>query len=201
MASAVGAAGVPAAAPSLTVPVHRVTDRRAQCTPQQFRHFWWSIWPEAVRDFGRCGMRLECSDATGEIRRSPAGRPLFLGLERGVINLMLTDHIPMDWDNGRALAGVTKLHEGYCLCVVALRYAHGHRIPFFSTNTCVHEMLHVLLQDIFLRRPGAIQVGEHETRIDWYATRMWLFHEGGAVRQSAAISLSRLRTSAATCCR
>lgn len=145
-------------------------------------------------------MRLQCEDASGEIRRSASGRPLLLGLKRGVINLVVTDHVPMEWDNGRALAGVTKLHEGYCLCVVAVRYAHGHHVPFFSTNTCVHEMLHVLLQDIFLKQPGTIQVGEHETRIDWYATRMWLFRDGGAVRESAAISLKRLRDLAAICC-
>jgi hypothetical protein len=169
-------------------------DRRTQCTPEELRRFWWSIWPEAVRDFNRCGIQLKCSDARGEIRRSPGGRPIFDGLERGVINLVLTDHIPMDWDNGRALAGATTLREGYCVCMIALRYAHGHQVPFLSTNTCVHEMLHALLQDIFVNRPNWLQTGERESRIDWYATLLWLFQDGTAIRRSAEICLNRLRS-------
>lgn len=193
--SAIGATGVARSAERpLIVPVHRVTDRRAQCTAEEYRQFWWRIWPEAVRDFGRCGMHLQCTDESGEIRRSPGGRPIFVGLQPGVVNLVLTDHIPMDWDNGRALAGVTTLQEGYCLCVIALRYAHGHRIPFLATNTCVHEMLHALLQDIFFRRPSWFQVGERESRIDWYATRLWLFRDCAGIRQSAAVCLKRLQS-------
>ena len=97
----------------LIVPVHRVLDRRAKCTPEQLRRFSSSLWPEAVRDFNRCGIRFQTSEATGEIRLSPGEKPIFIGLERGVINMVLTHHVPMDWDNGRALAGVTTLHEGY----------------------------------------------------------------------------------------
>jgi len=183
--------------PRLNVPVHRVMDRHIQCTPEQLRSFWWGIWPEAVRDFGGGGIQLLCSDATGEIRRSPGGRPIFVGLRPGVINLVLTDRIPMYWDNGRALAGMTALHEGYCVCVIALSYAHGDQIPFLSVNTCVHEILHALLQDIFVRRPGWFQSGTRETRIDWYATRLWLFHDGTAIRKSAEDCLNRLRWAAA----
>ena len=183
----------PRVEPPLIVPVHRVMDRRTQCTPEQLRRFWWSIWPEAVRDFNRGGIQLKCSDARGEIRRSPGGRPIFDGLERGVINLVLTDHIPMNWDNGRALAGATTLHEGYCVCMIALRYAHGNQLPFLSTNTCVHEMLHALLLDILVNRPNWLQSGERESRIDWYATLLWLFQDGAAIRRSAEICLNRLR--------
>jgi hypothetical protein len=186
----------PSTTTPLIVPIHRITDRRARCTPDRYRQFWWSIWPEAVRDFSRCGIQLQCSDTSGEIRRSPAGRPIVVGLERGVVNLLLTDHIPMEWDNGQALAGVTTLHEGSCVCAIALQYAHGNRIPFLSTNTCVHEMLHALLQDIFVRRPSWLQVGERESRIDWYATRLWLFHEGDGIRKSAEACLKRLQSTA-----
>ena len=192
-------AAVATAAPSpgeipLSIPVHRVSDRWAQCTREQVRHFWFGVWPEAVRDFSRCGIQLQCSDSTGEIRRSAGGRPIFVGLQPGVVNLVLTDHIPMEWDNARALAGATKLHDGYCVCVIALRYAHGHRIPYLSTNTCVHEMLHVFLQDIFVKRPNGFQIGEREFRTDWYATGLWLFHSGGPIRKSAEICLGRLRS-------
>lgn len=80
-------------------------DERAKLTAQQLRRFSSDIWPEAVRDFGRCGMQLQARDAGGEIGRTAGDRPVFKGFERGainmVINMVLTDRIPMYWDNGR----------------------------------------------------------------------------------------------------
>ncbi|MBZ5725352.1 MAG: hypothetical protein LAP87_10170 [Acidobacteriia bacterium] len=186
------------AAPArLAVPVHRVVDGWAQLRPEQLQRFWWSIWPEAVRDFGRGGIALQTSDGPGEVRHSPADRPVFIGLRRGIVNLVLTDHIPMYWDMGRALAGVTTIYDGYHLCMLALRYAHGNQIPFVSVNTCVHELLHALLQDVFVSHPKRFQGGEREFRNDWYATCLWLFHDGAAIRQSARAYLDRLRSGAA----
>ena len=181
----------------LSVPVHRIMDARAQCSPEQLHHFWSGIWPEAVRDFGRGGIELQTSDGPGEVRRSPGDRPIFIGLRRGVINLVLTDHLPLYWDNDRALAGVTTLWESYPLCMIALRYAHGDQIPFLSVNTCVHELLHALLQDIFVSRPKWYQSGGREFRSDWYATRLWLFGDGAAIRESARACLGRLRSAVA----
>jgi hypothetical protein len=176
------------------VPVHRVVDRRAKFTSEELRRFWKGIWPEAVRDFDRAGIRLQTSQETGEIKLSPAGRPIFVGVKRGVLNLVLTDRIPEDWDGGRALSGVTTLYGGYHLCVIALSYAHGHQVPFLSLNTCVHEILHALLQDIFVSHPKELQSGEREFRDDWDATLLWLLHDGGAIRQSAAVYVARLRS-------
>jgi hypothetical protein len=168
-------------------------DTRAVVSKETLERFWGKIWPEAFRDFSRSGVELKTSDGTGEIRKSPADRPVIMGLQHGVINLVLTNHIPMYWDNGRALAGVSALYGPHHLCMIALRYAHGHQIPFLSVNTCVHEMLHVLLQDIYANRPKWYQAGEHETRIDWYATRMWLFRDGSAIRKAARAYVERLR--------
>ena len=81
--------------------------------------------------------------------------------------------------------------------MVALDYAHGHQIPFLAVNTCVHELLHVLLQDIFEVHPKGLPGYEREFRIDWYATRLWLFHDGAAIRKSAQTYLDRLRSTAA----
>ena len=180
----------------LLVPVHRVTDARAQCPPEEFHHFWSVIWPEAVRDFSRGGIELQTHDGPGEVRRSPGDRPIFVGLHRGVINLVLTDHVPMNWDAGRALAGATTVYDGYHVCMVALRYAHGNQIPFLSVNTCVHELLHALLQDVFVGHPKWFQTGGREFRTDWYATGLWLFHDGAVIRKSAQAYLARLRTAA-----
>jgi len=63
-------------------------DARAHCTPEQLRHFWSSIWPEAVRDFSRGGIELQTSDGPGEVRRSAGDNPILTGLRRGVINLV-----------------------------------------------------------------------------------------------------------------
>ena len=179
------------APPPLLVPLNRVMDKRAKCTPEQLRRFSAVIWPEAVRDFGWGGIRFQVTESAGEIRRSPGSRPIFTGLVRGAINLVITDHVPMDYG---ALAGVTTLYEGFHLCVIALSDAHANQVPYFSVNTCVHELLHLLLQDVYLTRPKWYQTGEREFRIDWYATRLWLFHDGDALRKSAEAYVARLRS-------
>src|SRR4051812_39474609 len=98
----------------------------------------------------------------------------------------------MYWDNGRSLSGVTTVYQGYHLCVIALSYAHGHQIPLVSVNTCVHKLLHALLQDIFVYRPKWYQSAGRELRIDSHATGLWLFHEGAAIRRSAQAYIDRL---------
>ena len=185
-----------AAPPPLIVPIHRVMDSRAKLKPEQLRFFSTKLWPETVRDFGQCGIQFQVTESPGEIKRSPADRPIFTGLDRGAINLIVTDHIPMYWDRGRSLAGVTTIYDTFHLCVIALPYAHGNQAPFFSVNTCEHELLHALMQDVFVQHPKWYQTGEHEFRIDWYASRLWLFHEGAAVRQSAEAYVARLRAAA-----
>src|SRR5262245_19434880 len=107
--AASAAAGRSSPPARLSVPIHRIMDSRARCTPQQLHYFWSTVWPEAVRNFGGGGIRLQTADGPGEVRRSPGDWPIFVGLRSGVINLVLTDHIPMKWDNGRALAGVTTI--------------------------------------------------------------------------------------------
>ena len=181
-----------ATAQRVQVPVHRIVDARLH-SPDRLRRFQSKIWPEAVRDFSRGGIDLQITDGPGEVKFTAADRPILLGLQRHAINLVVTDRIPMYWDGGRAWAGVTTLYEGYHVCMIALRYAHGDQVAFVSVNTCVHEILHALMQDIFLKSPKWYQAGGREFRIDWYATRMWMFHEGDAVRASASGYLERLR--------
>ncbi|MCL4850445.1 MAG: hypothetical protein KJZ78_03575 [Bryobacteraceae bacterium] len=187
------AAAVSSSPALLVVPVHQVIDARAKHTPEQLHHFSSGIWTEAVRDFRRCGIQFQGTQGPGEIRRSPGGRPVFNGLRDGAINLILTGHLPMAWDKGRALPGLSTRHEGRPICIIALRYAHGHQIPFVSVNTCVHELLHVLLGDIFESRPKGLPGFGRELRIDWYATRLWLFHDGAAIREAARAYLDRLK--------
>jgi hypothetical protein len=177
----------------LQVPVHRIMDARAHCTPQQLRHFWSSIWPEAVRTFSQGGIELQTSDGPGEVKLSPGSNPIFVGLRPAVINLVLTDHVPTNWDKGRALAGVTTLWNGFPVSLIAIPYAHGNQVPFLSVNTCVHELLHTLFQDIFVSSPKWYQSDEREFRTDWYATGLWLFHDGAAIRESSQVCLARLR--------
>jgi hypothetical protein len=49
------------------------------------------------------------------------------------------------------------------------------------------------MQDIFVNHPRWYQAAGREFRIDSYATGMWLFHDGSAVRRSAREYLQRLR--------
>ncbi len=193
--SLAAAAVVPAISQTpLIVPVHLIMDGRVKWRPNQLRRFWSSMWPEAVRDFGRCGIRLESTLRTGEVERPPGREPIVTGLDPGAINLIVTNQIPMEWDSGRALSGVAMRYRGYDLCMVALSHAHGNQIPVLSVNTCVHEILHVLLHDTFERRPQGVPGQAREFRIDWYATRMWLFHDGAAIRKAAQSYVERLRS-------
>ena len=165
----------------LVVPIHQILNSRANLRPEQISGFRSRIWAQAVHDFGFCGIRFDSAVSTGEVRRSPGDRPIFTGLDRSVLNFVITDHIPMGWDGGRGLSGVTTMFEGYPLCMVALNYAHCHQIPFLSVNTCVHELLHALMQDIFQRavRTGFMGRGSVELP-DSIAMRRacGLFHHG-----------------------
>jgi hypothetical protein len=181
----------------LALPVLQIMDSRANHTREQLRKFQSSVWEEAVRDFSGCGIQLRTRSIAGEVRLSPAGRPIFAGLDRGAINMVLTGSVPMHWDNGRALAGVTTRYEGHHLCVIALRHAHCHQAPFLSVNTCVHELLHVLLGDVFENRPAGIAGHTREALVDWHATRMWLFHGNGTVLSAAKAYLERRQSETA----
>jgi hypothetical protein len=181
------------APPPVIVPVHLVMDSDAKISPEQFQRFWWSIWPEALRDLGRCGIKLDTSVKTGNIWRPASRQPVVTGLDYGVINLVITDRIPIEWDNGRMLSGVTTLYRGFHLCMVGLRRAHGNQIPLLSVNTCLHELLHALMGDIFENRPAGLSGQARELRIDWCATRLWLTYSEAAVRESARRYVQRLR--------
>jgi hypothetical protein len=185
-------AGVAPPAP-LSVPIHLVVDTHAAWRPSQLSHFWAHMWPQAVGNFASGGIRLDVTTSNGEVRRSPGGRPIFVGLDRSALNFVVTDQIPMAWDLARALAGVTTRYQGYHVCMAALNWAHGHQIPFLSVNTCVHELLHALLGDIFEDRPQGFHGATREFRIDWFATRLWLFHDGAHIRQAARVYGERLR--------
>ena len=65
-----------------------------------------------------------------------------------------------------SLNGVTLIYRGHHICMVALNWAHGHQIPILSVNTCLHELLHALLHDIFESRPKNWTGNAREIRID-----------------------------------
>jgi len=188
---AAAAASLPASA-RLTVPIYRIFDARLPKESAAKTRFQATIWPEAVANLRSGGVDLQITEGAGELKYTAAKRPILEGARRGAINLFVTDHVPMYWDHGREWAGVTTILDGCHVCLVALREAHGNQAPFVSTNTCVHELLHALLQDVYLPVPRWRQSAARELRVDWYATRLWLFHEGTAIRQSAADYLRRL---------
>jgi hypothetical protein len=182
-----------AAAARVRVPVQVLMDAKAKDPQRVLNRFWWHVWPEAIRDFGRCGIHLDTTFRTGEIWR-PSGRPpVIVGMERGVLNLVLTDQIPVEWDGGRGLSGATTMYRGFPVCMLALWSSHTHQVPFLSVNTCVHEMLHAFLGDIFENRPRGFRGQMREARIDWYATRLWLFRDPGPIAGATRQYLARVQ--------
>jgi hypothetical protein len=178
----------------VAVPVYLVVDRRAKLTEAVLERFSREVWREAERDFGRGGIHLRAGQGTGEMGRAASGRPVFKGLAHGVVNVVLTEAIPMEWDRGRQLAGLTTQYDGEHLCLIAVPRAHGHQIPLLSVNTCVHELLHVLMGDILEKRPKGWEGDGREVRIDWAATKLWLFGDGAEIRQGAREYLRRRGT-------
>jgi hypothetical protein len=168
----------------LRLPINIIQDKRVMLRPGQLDNFWSTIWAEAVRDLALCGIEPLVSTRTGDIWRPPGRQPVVSGLVHRAINLVITDQIPVEWDGGRALSGVALLYRGFELCVLALSRAHGHLIPLISVNSCIHELLHVLLCDIFEHRPAGLLGEAREFRIDCYATRLWLLHDGEAIREA-----------------
>jgi len=177
----------------LLLPIHQVLDRNARCRAHHVREFWSHIWPQAATDLAHCGIQIQLTSSEGEVARPPSRQPVVAGLRHGALNLVLTDLIPIEWDHGRSLAGVTTLYRGYHLCMAALARAHGHRIPFVATNTVTHELLHALLLDVFENRPSGVWGQARELRVDAIATKIWLLNDGSAVRGPAGEYLARLR--------
>ena len=183
-----------AAAPNaVVVPVHHIIDSMAKWAPGEVERFWRRLWPAASRQLGRCGVRFESSFGTGGVWRPPGREPVVSGLERHMLNLVITNRIPMEWDRGRTLNGVTARYRGFHLCMIAMDHAHGLEVPLVSVNTCTHELLHALMLDIFEDRPGGVAGQWREFRIDWYATRLWLGTSSAEVRESARQYVSRLK--------
>lgn len=168
-------------------------DQHAKLTDSQIRHFRLTLWPQTVRDFRRCRVHFDLAESSGAVKRLASGRPEFTGLNPARLNLVLTNSIPIAWDHGRGTCGVTLRYEGYHLCVIALDYAHAHQVPYVSVNTVIHELLHALLLDIFEQRPAGASGEARELRVDYYATRLWLFHDGSAIRESSETYLRRLQ--------
>jgi hypothetical protein len=187
------APGIAAAAKAhVEIPLLRITDKHAHSAAGKRSEFLEGVWKQAEEVFASGGMKLRAIDRDGEVLQYPSGRPLLRCLDRSMINVVVTDRVPLDWDKGRSLAGVSSLYEGFCLCVISTEEAHGNQIPFLSVNTVVHELLHALLHDVFVDRTSVIHGQAAEARVDLYATRLWLFGDGAAVRESARQCLDRL---------
>ncbi|MGJ5816432.1 hypothetical protein [Paludibaculum fermentans] len=187
-----------AAAPApVIVPVSLVLDSKATLTPEVKQHFWSTLWPQAVQDFSAAGVQLNCRNVTGEVLRPPGRQPVVSGLDPATLNIVLTGTIPMEWDSGRSLSGVTLRYRGQHLCMISLYRAHGHLIPLVSMNTCVHEILHALMLDIFERNPQGVAGAGRELRIEYLATRLWLLRDAAQIRESARSYVRKLQSDAA----
>src|SRR4051794_17225086 len=100
--------------PQLEIPVHRMLDKNARCSPVQVKTFLSSVWNEAVHNFAQGSIALRVTESNGEVQKYPSGKPRFRCLQREMINVVLTDRIPLDWDKGRSLPGISTLYEGFC---------------------------------------------------------------------------------------
>jgi hypothetical protein len=170
-----------------------VLDSRIRNT-SSIERVWKPVWAQTQGDLSRAGIRLDIGHSPGEVKRTASGAPVFTGLVRGKLNVVVTPSIPINWDLGRGVSGVATIYGGHHLVVIPLDRAHLHQIPFLSVNTCIHEILHVLLQDIYEKRPSGFTGEARELRVDVYATQLWLLGEGGRIREAARRYAHRLRS-------
>ena len=177
--------------PLVTVPVDILFDQDAKLGDWAVRHFW-ALWAEAVRDFGWCGVFFRTRVRDAGMWRPPHRQPVISGLGERVLNLVVTNTIPLEWDKTRMVRGITTLYRGHHLCLVAIHQANRHRVPLIGVNTIVHELLHALLLGILEPRPAGVRGHAREARVEWLATRLWLFHSGTGIRESARQYVERL---------
>ena len=109
-----------------------------------------------------------------------------------MLNVVLTRTVPMEWDNGRSLSGVTTIYEGHHVSVISLKNAYQNRLPFLAVNTVLHELLHAIRGDVFLPRSGLLSGADREAAVDWQATWLWLFGGAPGVKQYARLYVQRL---------
>src|SRR4051812_294491 len=181
-----------AAPANVTVPVDILIDKDAKLSDDTVRRFW-ALWAEAVSDFGWCGVFFQTRVRDAGMWRPEHRQPVIAGVGEGVLNLVVTNSIPLAWDVTRTVRGITTLYRGRHLCLIAMNNAGRNRVPLIAVNTCIHELLHALLLDIFQPRPEGATGQVRELRVDWLATRLWLFHSGGGIRESARQYVQRLR--------
>lgn len=174
------------------VPVYLIFDARAGLSDHRKVSFLNGIWREARRDLERAGIILDVVEGPGEIERPLYQEPIVKGLVPGRLNVMVTRRIPVMWSRGRPWNGLTMLYRGFHLCLIALDRAQSHRVPVVGVNTCLHEVLHAIMGDIFLQNPSAMAAQQRELRIDWLATQLWLFGSSTTVRRAASAYSSRL---------
>jgi hypothetical protein len=187
-----GPAASASGADGLVLPIHVIVDKLVKWAPGDMDRFYLNLWAEAVSELRDAGVAVRVTLGDGGVERLAQRQPILSGLVHGAINFVVTTEIPMAWDRGRALCGVTTRYRGYHVCMIALNHAHGNRLPFLAVNTCLHELLHALLLDIFESRPPGLWGQAREFRIDLYATRLWL-GDGGSMREAARTYLKRLR--------
>src|SRR5438270_14036321 len=97
----------------LTLPVHIVQDSAAKLGPKVLRRFWNVTWPEALRNLAFAGIRVQTTFEHADMWKPDFRPPIIGGVQKGVLNLVLTNRIPDEWDRGLAINGVTTLYRGF----------------------------------------------------------------------------------------
>lgn len=175
------------------VPILLVINQHAKWNNALLRDFRTKVWDEAAWCFAQSGVKLRIEERIGEVLKYPGGRPRFVGLDPKRLNVVLTDHVPLSWDQARYSAGVSRIYEGCHVCLIAVGVAHGNRVPLLALNSVVHELLHVFLQDIYAERGELMKGYDREVRVDWHATRLWLSRNHTAIKQAASEYVKKLR--------
>jgi hypothetical protein len=152
--------------------VNFLLDSESIPAARHIRYFHDRIWREACEDLAKLGISVEMVTGRGCVHRPPDRAPVFEGLIRGAINIVLTRTVPMHWDRCRGMKGLAFRAGGYDVCLLALDHAHAFRFPYLATNSCLHELLHFLLGDVDAKKPGGLAGEWREFCVDALATHL-----------------------------
>jgi hypothetical protein len=151
---------------SINLPIVVHIDRRgSQIRTTHVRWFWECLLREAEHDLIHAGVRITSTVGQGWIERGDIDA-FFHGVQPEAINVYVTHWIPLCWDLGRGLCGLSGLAGATEVIVVSAENAHRHIVPYLATNTLAHEIGHVLRGDLRLRNPGGWEEQQRELSLD-----------------------------------
>jgi hypothetical protein len=129
------------------------------------------LLPEALLDLTKAGVAPIVRWGGGWIERKEADA-LFHGVVPKAVNVFVTPWVPLCWDKGMGLCGLSGIAAGTDTVIVSTANAHRHLVPYLATNTLLHEFGHVLRGDLHRKNTNGWGEQMDELAVDRTVTHL-----------------------------